>query len=95
MQQLYWLLFVIAWLGRLLPANRGSRWVFVLAHLALLGISMLVILADTRLPVALALNSTISTSVNSADWKGIDKDLEKFITPQYYLWSTLMENLSF
>ena len=66
LQQLYWILFVVAWLCRLLPANRGSRWLFVLAHLVLLGISMVVIIADTRLPVALALNSTISTSVNTA-----------------------------
>ncbi|HEY9042514.1 MAG TPA: PAS domain S-box protein, partial [Rheinheimera sp.] len=66
LQQLYWLLFGLAWLCWLLPANRGYSWVFVLAHFALLAISMVVIFADTRLPVALALNSTISTSVNTA-----------------------------
>jgi uncharacterized membrane protein (TIGR01666 family) len=32
---------------------------------------------------------------NSLDFKGIDKDLEKFLTPQYYPLSTLTENLSF
>lgn len=32
---------------------------------------------------------------NSQDFKGIDKDLEKFLTPQYYPLSTLIENLSF
>lgn len=36
-----------------------------------------------------------SLTQHSSDFKGKDKDLEKFITPQYYLWSTLMENLSF
>ena len=34
-------------------------------------------------------------AVNSLDFKGIDKDLEKFLTPQYYPLSTLTENLSF
>lgn len=29
------------------------------------------------------------------DLKGIEKDLEKFLTPLYYPWSTLKENLSF
>lgn len=32
---------------------------------------------------------------NPKDFKGIDKDLEKFLTPQYYPLSTLTENLSF
>ena len=32
---------------------------------------------------------------NSQDFKGIDKDLEKFLTPQYYPLSTLTQNLSF
>lgn len=31
---------------------------------------------------------------NSQDLKGIDKDLEKFLTPQYYPLSTLTQNLS-
>ena len=34
-------------------------------------------------------------SFNSQDLKGIDKDLEKFLTPQYYPLSTLTQNLSF
>ena len=34
-------------------------------------------------------------SYNSPDIKGIDKDLEKFLTPQNYLLSTLTQNLSF
>jgi uncharacterized membrane protein (TIGR01666 family) len=32
---------------------------------------------------------------NYQDFKGIDKDLEKFLTPQYYPLSTLTQNLSF
>ncbi|TDE07603.1 FUSC family protein [Flavobacterium sandaracinum] len=32
---------------------------------------------------------------NSQDFKGIDTDLEKFLTPQYYPLSTLTQNLSF
>ncbi|MBP6180666.1 FUSC family membrane protein [Flavobacterium sp.] len=32
---------------------------------------------------------------NSHDFKGKDKDLEKFLTPQYYPLSTLIQNLSF
>lgn len=34
-------------------------------------------------------------AINSLDFKGKDKDLEKFLTPQYYPLSTLIENLSF
>lgn len=36
-----------------------------------------------------------SAKISSYDFNGRDKDLEKFLTPQYYLWSTLIENLSF
>lgn len=32
---------------------------------------------------------------NSNDYKGRDKNLDKLLTPQYYPWSTLRENLSF
>lgn len=34
-------------------------------------------------------------AVSSLDLKGRDKDLDKFLAPQYYPWSTLRENLSF
>lgn len=33
--------------------------------------------------------------INLQDFTGIDTDLEKFLTPQYYPWRTLTENLSF
>ena len=36
-----------------------------------------------------------SAKISSSDFNGRDKDLEKFLTPQYYLWSTLFENFSF
>ena len=36
-----------------------------------------------------------SSKFNVADWKGIDKDLDKFLNPQYYHLSTLLQNLSF
>lgn len=36
-----------------------------------------------------------SAKISSDDFNGRDKDLEKFLTPQYYLWSTLIENFSF
>ena len=34
-------------------------------------------------------------SIPANEFKGRDKDLEKFISPNTYLWSTLIENLSF
>lgn len=36
-----------------------------------------------------------TVTFNSHDFKGIDTDLEKFLTPQYYPLSTLTQNLSF
>jgi uncharacterized membrane protein (TIGR01666 family) len=36
-----------------------------------------------------------SAKITPHDFNGRDKDLEKFLTPQNYLWSTLIENLSF
>ena len=36
-----------------------------------------------------------ASKLNSYEFNGRDKDLEKFLTPQYYVWSTLFENLSF
>jgi len=37
----------------------------------------------------------LTLATNSIDLKGKDKDLEKFLTPQYYPLSTLSENFSF
>ena len=36
-----------------------------------------------------------SSSISSYDFKGRDTDLEKFLSPKNYVWSTLIENLSF
>jgi hypothetical protein len=36
-----------------------------------------------------------SPSFSAQDWKGIDKDLEKFLNPQYYPLSTLTKILVF
>ena len=36
-----------------------------------------------------------TSKLSSYEFNGRDKDLEKFLTPQYYVWSTLFENLSF
>lgn len=41
------------------------------------------------------LERAFTTTINLQDFKGKDKDLEKFISPQYYPLSTLIENLSF
>ncbi len=66
LQQLYWVIFIIVWLCYLLSDHSVSRFIFTLGHLVSLAISVLVIVADTRLPNVLALNNTISTSVNTA-----------------------------
>lgn len=41
------------------------------------------------------LERAFTSTINLQDFKGKDKDLEKFINPQYYPLSTLIENLSF
>lgn len=41
------------------------------------------------------LERAFTSTINLQDFKGKDKDLEKFISPQYYPLSTLIENLSF
>ncbi len=38
---------------------------------------------------------SFTSAVDSYDFKGRDKDLEKFLTPQYYPLSTFIQNLSF
>jgi uncharacterized membrane protein (TIGR01666 family) len=41
------------------------------------------------------LERAFTLKINSNDFRGKDKDLQKFITPQYYPLSTLIENFSF
>ena len=41
------------------------------------------------------LERAFTAPIEKSDTKGIEKDLEKFLTPLYYPWSTLQNNLSF
>ena len=41
------------------------------------------------------LERAFTAPLDKQDTKGIEKDLEKFLTPLYYPWSTLQNNLSF
>ena len=41
------------------------------------------------------LERAFTAPIEKNDTKGIEKDLEKFLTPLYYPWSTLQNNLSF
>jgi uncharacterized membrane protein YccC len=41
------------------------------------------------------LQRAFTSTILSHDFKGRDKDLEKFVTPQYYPLTTIIENLSF
>jgi uncharacterized membrane protein (TIGR01666 family) len=51
--------------------------------------------AEKQVEINKTLERAFTTVVKSQDLKGKDKDLEKFITPQYYPISTLIENFSF
>jgi uncharacterized membrane protein (TIGR01666 family) len=51
--------------------------------------------AEKQVEKSKTLERAFTGIVNLQDLKGRDKDLEKFITPQYYPISTLIENLSF
>lgn len=51
--------------------------------------------AEKQIEKIKVVERAFSPQFSSQDWKGIDKDLEKFLTPQYYPWSTLTQNLSF
>lgn len=51
--------------------------------------------AEKQVEINKTLERAFTSTVKSHDLKGKDKDLEKFITPQYYPISTLIENFSF
>lgn len=51
--------------------------------------------AEKQVEINKTLERAFTVVVKSQDLKGKDTDLEKFITPQYYPISTLIENLSF
>jgi uncharacterized membrane protein (TIGR01666 family) len=51
--------------------------------------------AEKQIEKIKIIERTFTTATNAYDFKGKDKDLEKFLTPQYYPLSTFIENLSF
>jgi uncharacterized membrane protein (TIGR01666 family) len=51
--------------------------------------------AENQVDKIKILQRTFSSSTVSHDLKGKDKDLEKFLSPQYYPLSTMVENFSF
>jgi uncharacterized membrane protein (TIGR01666 family) len=51
--------------------------------------------AEKQVEKIKTLERAYTSTVELVDFKGRDKDLEKFVTPQYYPLSTLVENLSF
>jgi uncharacterized membrane protein (TIGR01666 family) len=51
--------------------------------------------AEKQIEKIKVIERTFTTVTNTYDFKGKDKDLEKFLTPQYYPLSTFIENLSF
>lgn len=51
--------------------------------------------AERQIEKIKVVERAFTLATNPQDLKGIEKDLEKFLTPLYYPWSTLKENLSF
>lgn len=51
--------------------------------------------AERQIEKIKVVERAFTLATNPQDIKGIEKDLEKFLTPLYYPWSTLKENLSF
>jgi len=70
-----------------LGKSAASEGVLMLANMLLY--------AEKQVEKSKTLERAFTSIVNLQDLKGRDKDLEKFITPQYYPISTLIENLSF
>ena len=67
-----------------IPASEGVLMLTTMLHYA-----------EKQLEKIKTLERAFTATINSQDLKGKDKDLEKFITPQYYPLSTMVENLSF
>jgi len=70
-----------------LGTNRSSEGVFMLKTMFRY--------AEKQVDKIKILQRAFTSSVITADFKERDKDLEKFISPQYYPLSTMIENLSF
>lgn len=51
--------------------------------------------AEKQIEKIMVVERAFVLAVSSQDLKGRDKDLEKFLAPLYYPWSTFRENLSF
>lgn len=51
--------------------------------------------AEKQIEKITVVERAFTLAVSSQDLKGRDKDLEKFLAPQYYPWRTFRENLSF
>lgn len=51
--------------------------------------------AEKQIEKIKVIERTFTSVTNKYDFKGKDKDLEKFLTPQYYPISTFIENISF
>lgn len=51
--------------------------------------------AERQIEKIKVVERAFTLATNPQDLKGIEKDLEKFLTPLYYPWSTFRENLSF
>ena len=70
-----------------LEKNPNSEGVFML--------TTMLHYAEKQVEKIKVIERAFALSSKSQDFKGIDKDLEKFLTPQYYPLRTLTENLSF
>ncbi|WP_413997731.1 FUSC family membrane protein [Flavobacterium sp. W1B] len=70
-------------LGKI-PASEGVLMLTTMLHYA-----------EKQVEKIKILERAFTENINSHDLKGKDKDLEKFVTPQYYPLSTLVENFSF
>ncbi len=51
--------------------------------------------ADKQVDKIKTIEHAFTRDYNTLEYKGLDKDIEKFLTPQHYPWTTLIENLSF
>src|SRR6478736_5547325 len=51
--------------------------------------------AEKQIEKIKIIQRAFSSTVSSSELKEKDKDMEKFLTPQNYLWSSLIDNLSF
>jgi len=65
------------------------------AHEGVLMLSNMRDYVERQIEKIKVLERAFTNPMDKLDTKGIEKDLEKFLTPLYYPWSTLQNNLSF